>query len=150
MGADRLGILPIRRQGGDRRGHRYALGPDTKSRPHAHDHSECGVAKIPIANFSLRDRVLIQTIIGLHQETKPAQVRHLLSQLRELLLHHPRIDGETVRVRLIGLEELAHGRVLLVRNNPRMGGVSQHPGRHPDILLRVMEIIGQAGATLAG
>jgi len=61
-------------------------------------------AKIPIVNLSLRDRVVIQTVIALRCQTKPEQVRQVLMQVRELLLRHPRIDGETVRVRLIGFD----------------------------------------------
>ncbi len=106
------------------------------------------LAKIPIVNFSLRDRVLIQTVIGLRYETNPEQVRHLLSQLRELLLHHPRIDRETVRVRLIGLEGSSLKVELFAYVTTREW--EEFLSIREDILLRVMEIIGQAGATLVG
>jgi MscS family membrane protein len=106
------------------------------------------LAKIPIVNFSLRDRVLIQTVIGLRCETKPAQVRQVLLHLRELLLRHPRIDRDTVRVRLIGFESSSFKVELFAYVTTREW--EEFLGIREDILLQVMEVIDQGGATLTG
>jgi len=106
------------------------------------------LAKIPIVNFSLRDRVLIQTVIGLRCETKPAQVRQVLLHLRELLLRHPRIDRDTVRVRLIGFESSSFKVELFAYVTTR--DWEEFLGIREDILLQVMEVIDRGGATLTG
>jgi MscS family membrane protein len=106
------------------------------------------LAKIPIVNFSLRDRVLIQTVIGLRCETKPEQVRQVLLHLRELLLRHPRIDRDTVRVRLIGFESSSFKVELFAYVTTR--DWEEFLGIREDILLQVMEVIDQGGATLTG
>ena len=40
------------------------------------------LAKMPIVNLSQRDRMLIQTVIGLRYETTPEQLRYVLVKLR--------------------------------------------------------------------
>ena len=42
------------------------------------------LAKMPIVNLTLRDQMLIQTVIGLRYETSPEQLRGVLVKLREL------------------------------------------------------------------
>jgi len=106
------------------------------------------LAKIPIVNFSLRDRVLIQTVIDLRCQTKPEQVRQVLLHVRELLLRHPRIDRDTVRVRLIGFENSSFKVELFAYVTTR--DWEEFLGIREDILLRVMEVIDQSGAALAG
>ncbi len=105
------------------------------------------LAKIPIVNFSLRDRVLIQTVVSLRRETKPEQLRDILVHLRELLLGHPRVDRDTARARLTGfagsslqIEVFAY---VTTRNWEEFLGIRE------EILLRVMEVIEQGGAALA-
>lgn len=60
------------------------------------------LAKVPIVNFAVRDRMLLKAVIGLRYETRPEQLRHVLAKLRELLLAHPKVTPEPARVRLIG------------------------------------------------
>ena len=55
-----------------------------------------------IENWASCEKMLIRNVIGLRYETTPDQMRHVLAKLREMLLAHPRIDSETVRVRFIG------------------------------------------------
>jgi MscS family membrane protein len=43
--------------------------------------------------------MLIKQTIGLRYETDEDQLRYLLVKLREMLIGHPRIDSDTVRVR---------------------------------------------------
>jgi MscS family membrane protein len=55
-----------------------------------------------IENFSRRDRMLVQTTIGLRCETTPDQLRWLLVELKALLLAHPKVAGDPARVRFVG------------------------------------------------
>jgi MscS family membrane protein len=55
-----------------------------------------------IENFSRRDRMLVQTTIGLRCETTPDQLRWLLVELKALLLAHPKVASDPARVRFVG------------------------------------------------
>ena len=52
------------------------------------------LAKMPIVNLTRRDRILIQAVIGLRDETSPEQLRYILVKLREMLLGHPRVHPD--------------------------------------------------------
>ncbi len=56
-------------------------------------------ADMQIVNWARCDRMLIQQTIGLRYETDEDQLRYLIVKLREMLIGHPRIDSDTVRVR---------------------------------------------------
>lgn len=56
-------------------------------------------ADMQIVNWARCDRMLIQQTIGLRYETDDDQLRYLIVKLREMLIGHPRIDSDTVRVR---------------------------------------------------
>lgn len=62
------------------------------------------VAKQTLENISVRDRMLLQTTIGLSYETTPDQLRYVLGKLRELFYGHPRVIDDGMRVRLIGFD----------------------------------------------
>ncbi len=88
------------------------------------------LAKMPIVNFTRRDRMLIQTVIGLRYETTPEQLRYVLAKLREMLLGHPRVHPDPVRAVHRVRGQLARHRVVRVCDDPRLGGIPRHPGRH--------------------
>lgn len=105
------------------------------------------LSKIPLINYSQRDRMLIRSLIGVRYETTPDQLRFLLAKIRELLLAHPRITPEPSRVRFMGfgasslnLEVYAYadttdwGEFLAIRE---------------DVNLRIMEIITTSGTSVA-
>ena len=56
-------------------------------------------ADLQIVNWAQCDRMLISQTIGLLYGTDEDQLRYLLVKLREMLIGHPRIDSDTVRVR---------------------------------------------------
>jgi MscS family membrane protein len=56
-----------------------------------------------IENYSQRDRYWFHPVLNLRYETSTDQMRHLLALLREKLAKHPKLDAESLRVRLIGL-----------------------------------------------
>jgi MscS family membrane protein len=105
------------------------------------------LAKMPIVNLTRRDQMLIQTVIALRYETNPEQLRYVLVKLRELLLSHPRVDPDPARARFIGfgassldIEVFAY---VMTRDRAEFLGIRE------DILLRIMEIVEQAGAGFA-
>jgi len=52
-----------------------------------------------IINWARCDKMLISGVIGLRYETSEDQLRYVLVKIREMLHAHPKIDGETIRVR---------------------------------------------------
>ncbi len=59
-------------------------------------------ADMQIVNWAKCDEMLVNTSIGLRYETRPDQLRYLLSEIRRMLHAHPRINANTVRVRFGG------------------------------------------------
>jgi MscS family membrane protein len=105
------------------------------------------LSKMAIANLAERDRILIQTVIGVRYETRPEQLRFLLVKILELLVSHPRIQADTARARLIGfgvssldIEVFAY---VLTRDRLEFLAVRQ------DILLRIMDIVEASGTSFA-
>jgi MscS family membrane protein len=56
-----------------------------------------------IENYSQRDRFWFHPTLNLRYETSTDQMRHVLRELRDMLAKHPKIETDTLRVRLIGL-----------------------------------------------
>jgi MscS family membrane protein len=105
------------------------------------------LAKMPIVNFTRRDRMLIQTVIGLRYETTPEQMRYVLVKLREMLLGHPRVDPDPARVRFTGFGDSSLN--IEVFAYVMTSEWAEFLGIREDILLRVMEIVEQCGASIA-
>ena len=105
------------------------------------------LAKMPIVNFTRRDQMLIQTVVGLRYETTPEQLRYVLVKLREMLLGHPRVSPEPARARFIGFGDSSLNvevyAYVMTRDWAEFLGIRE------DILLRVMEIVEQGGASIA-
>jgi MscS family membrane protein len=105
------------------------------------------LSKMPVVNFSQRDRMLIKSVVGVRCETSPEQLRYLLVRIRELLLGHPRIHSDTARARFIGfgassldIEVFAY-----VTTTDRVEFLSIRE----DVFLHVMDIVDQSGTDLA-
>ena len=101
------------------------------------------LAKMPIVNFTRRDQMLIQTVVGLRYETTPEQLRYVLVKLREMLLGHPRVSPDPARARFVGfgdsslnIEVYAY---VMTRDWAEFLGIRE------DVLLRVMDIVEQGG-----
>jgi MscS family membrane protein len=56
-----------------------------------------------LENYARRDRRLFETVLQLRYETSPDQLRYVLVQLRKLLIAHPMVLPEPLRVRFSGL-----------------------------------------------
>lgn len=105
------------------------------------------LSKMAIVNLALRDRMLIQSVVGLHSGTRPDQLRYLLARIRELLRGHPRVDPESARVSFVGfgassldIEVVAY---VMTQEKAEFLGIRE------DIWLQVMDIVEQSGSTLA-
>lgn len=104
-------------------------------------------SEMQLENFGVRDEIRLFTTIGLRYETTADQLRYVMAEMRRLLIEHPRITDRLRRVRFVGfgacsldLEVFAYvdttdfGEFVKVRE---------------DILLRLMDIVEQAGTGFA-
>jgi len=105
------------------------------------------LAKMPIVNHTRRDQMLIQTVLGLHYDTTPEQLRYVLESLRQLLKGDPRVDSDSARASLVkfgdsslDVEVFAYVKTTKYLEFLRV---------REDILLRVMDIIEQSGTAMA-
>lgn len=62
---------------------------------------------LQLENFTPRDRILLQTTVGLRYETTADQLQQVLAGAHDLLFRHPLTAKDTVRVRLVALAPVA-------------------------------------------
>ncbi len=105
------------------------------------------VATINLENFSRRDKILFKTNLGLRPESKADHVRFVVAEIRKLLYSHPKVETQTVRVRLtdiagssLTVEVLSY---VLTRDFNEFAAVRE------DLLLRMMDVVEDAGGSLA-
>ena len=105
------------------------------------------VATINVENLSRRDKILFKTVLGLHTNTSPDHVRHVVSEVFRVVSSHPKIETDTVRVRLteltassINIELVSY---VLTRDFNEFAEVRE------DLLLRIMNFVEDSGTTLA-
>ncbi len=104
-------------------------------------------AKMNLVNFSMRDRMMLRTTIGLRYETTPEQLRYVLAKVRELLIAHPRILPVPLRVRFIGFGAYSLDIEIFAFANTRL--FPEFSAIREDILLRVIDTIKEAGTDFA-
>jgi MscS family membrane protein len=59
-------------------------------------------SQMQLDNFAARDQRLLKTVLGLRYETTPDQLRHVLAELRQMLVDHPKVTKAPARVRFVG------------------------------------------------
>ena len=104
-------------------------------------------SKMHIVNYSMRNRTLLLSILGLRYETTDDQLRFVLVSLRDMLLGHPRVADEDPRVRFAGFGDFSLNveiRVDINTSNP-----DEFRAIREDIFLRVIQIVKDAGTGFA-
>ena len=104
-------------------------------------------ADMEIINWARCDMMLILTTIGVRYETRVDQIRYLLARLREMCLAHPKIDNDTIRVRFSGYG--ASSQDINIRIYALTRDWNEYFAIQEDILLRVADIVGEAGTGFA-
>ena len=105
------------------------------------------VATINLENLSRRDKILFKTTLSLRPESKGDHVRYILAEIRKLLYSHPKIETQSVRVRLtdiagssLSMEVFSY---ILTRDYNEYAAVRE------DLLLRMMDVMEDSGSGLA-
>lgn len=105
------------------------------------------LAKMPIVNYTRRDRMLLQTVVGVRYETTAEQLRHVLVKLREMLLAHPRVSPDPPRARFVGFGDSSLNIEIYAYVTTREW--VEFVALREDILLRVIEIVAASGTSVA-
>jgi MscS family membrane protein len=105
------------------------------------------LAKLPIVSLTRRDQMLIQTVLGLRYETTPEQLRDVLVNLRQFLKGDPRVDPNTARARLVNFGDSSLDVELFAYVKTAVW--TEFLDIREEILLRIMDIIKQAGTAMA-
>ncbi len=105
------------------------------------------VANATLENFSARDKFRFLHVLGLRYETTAAQIRTVLGEISALLVNQSHVETGSLRVRFIrfgasslDLEIFAY---VFARDWPHF------LERQEELLLRIMEIVENAGAGIA-
>jgi MscS family membrane protein len=116
------------------------------------DRSELSVpngqlANMNVENLSRRDKSLFRTQIKLRQGTSPEQLQSLLTEMRELLDRHPKVDPNVARVRLVGfgdssLDVEVHCYILTTK-------LDEFLAIREDLLLQIMKLLSDSGTGFA-
>jgi MscS family membrane protein len=105
------------------------------------------VATINVENLSRRDKILFTTKIGLRSDSKPDHVRYVLAETRRLLYSHPKVEGGSVRVRLVDIAGSSLSvevfSYILTRDYNEYAAIKE------DLLLRMLDIVEDSGGSLA-
>lgn len=105
------------------------------------------LSSMQIENLSVKDKFWLHPTLGLRYETTADQIRLILIELRAALFSHAKVDGNSIRVRFIGLgadslnvEVFCY---LLVKDN------NEFLEAQEELLLRFMDIVNTHGAGFA-
>jgi MscS family membrane protein len=105
------------------------------------------VATIKVENLSRRDKMLFKTVLGLHPETAPDQVRAVLAEIRSVLANQSKIEASTARVRLTEVTPSAINVELFCYVLTR--DFDEFATAREQLLLRIMKFVEESGTNLA-
>ena len=105
------------------------------------------VATINVENLSRRDKILFKTVLGLHLDTSAEHLRYVLSEIRGVLSGHPKVESNTVRVRLTELAASAINVELVCYVMTR--DFDEFAAVREELLLRIMNFVEDSGTNLA-
>lgn len=104
-------------------------------------------SNLQIENYALRDRMFLNTTLQVRYETTPDQLRFLLAEIRKLLIAHPKIAPDPLRVRFsgFGTHSLDITLFAYVMTNVR----AEFLAIQEDLFLRIMSLVTDSGAQFA-
>jgi len=103
-------------------------------------------ASFELENFTARDRVWLNTTLGLRPETTPDQLRYVLVELRSMLYAHPMVAANP-RIRFIKLGESSLD--IEISAYVPTANYDEFLAVREDIYLRIMDIVAASGTRLA-
>jgi MscS family membrane protein len=104
-------------------------------------------SNVQIENLTLRDRMRFSTRLNLRYETTPDQMRNVLVGLRALFLGHPKVGPDLLRLRFAALGPASLD--IEVNAYVMTADVDDFLAIREDLLLRIMDVVSQAGTGFA-
>lgn len=104
-------------------------------------------SSIQIENLTERKRYRFNPNIPLAIDTSPDQIRFILIELKKLLHAHQMVSESPLRVSFIGIEK--HSLDIEIHCYIKTTDINDFKGVAEDLNLRFMDIVKQAGATIA-
>jgi len=104
-------------------------------------------AGLQLENFSRRDRMWLNTTIGLHHDTTPEQLRRVLEETGKMLAAHPKILPDSARARFAGFGGASFQiEVSAYLLTPQLG---EFLALREEIFLKIIDIVTQMGSKFA-
>ena len=100
-----------------------------------------------IENYAKRDRMFLNTTLQLRYETTPDQLRFVLAEIRKLLLSHPKVSSDPLRVRFAGFGN--HSLDIDIFGYVLTSNKAEFLAIREDIFLRIMSLVQDAGTQFA-
>lgn len=104
-------------------------------------------ANMELVNWAMCDKMLFTTTICLRHETNSDQLRHVLVKVSEMFHAHPKIESQSVRIRLADIGPSA------LEINIRVYTLTREWNEffaiREDVLLRVKDLVHESGARFA-
>jgi MscS family membrane protein len=100
-----------------------------------------------LENFAMRDKIRFNHTIGLRSETSAGQLRRVLTETRDLLSDHPKVERSSVRVRLVAVKN--SGVEIELFAYVMVTSLDLFLETQEEILLRVIDIVEESGAIFA-
>jgi MscS family membrane protein len=105
------------------------------------------VATAILENYRLRDKILCRQTLRLRYDLSPDHLRHVLAEVREVLLAHAKVEEGSARVRLLKFGEVAIEAEIYAYILERDYG--EFLATQEDLLLQVMETLERTGGAVA-
>jgi MscS family membrane protein len=105
------------------------------------------VATATLENFRFRDKILFKQTVRLRYDLSPDHLRHVLAQLREVLVQHAKVEESTARVRMMRFGDYALEVELYAYILERDYGAFL--ATQEDVMLQVMETLERTGGAVA-
>ena len=102
---------------------------------------------LQLENYARRDRIRFAPTLQLRYETTPDQMRYVLTELRKLLIAHPMVLPDPMRVRFAGLGD--HSLDIEIFAYITASDIDVFAAAREDLLLRIMATVEEAGAQFA-
>jgi len=100
-----------------------------------------------IENFSLRDKFWFRHLIGVRYETTADQLRYVLAGIRTMLYSHPKVERDGARIRFVAFGGSSLD--LEIFAYLKASEMSDFLAIQEDLLLRIMDLIAEAGTGIA-
>ncbi len=105
------------------------------------------LATMSLENFSVRDKFLFNPTLTLRCETTADQLRYVLAEVRRLLYAHSKIETSSARIRFVKMGDSSFN--LEVFSYIVTLDFNEYLAVQEDLLLRVMDIVAEAGSDFA-